>query len=246
MLYLIGLGLGNEKDLTLNAIGTLKKCEYIYLENYTSNIGFEIKDLEKLIDNTVILADRNMIENNSDIILDNSIDSDVAVLIKGDVFGATTHVSLFLSAKGRKIEVKVMHNSSIITAIGDIGLMLYKFGKIISIPYHYKGTYTIFENYSINKSAKLHTLFLLDLNPKNNEYMNFKEGLNAIEENGNGNINLGTYAIICAGLGSDNALIKYGKIEDLLKLEINIYPQCIIIPGELHFMEEEMLKLFKI
>ncbi len=243
MLYLIGLGLGNEKDLTLNALEALKKCDFIYLECYTSNIGFDIKDLENLTENTIILADRELVEINNKIV-ENALENDVAFLVKGDVFSATTHVDLFLRAKEKNINCKVLHNSSILTVVGDTGLSLYKFGKIVSIPFHYKEIHTIFETYLINKSNKMHTLFLLDLDAKNNKYMNFKEGLNAINENGD--VNLGTYAVVCAGLGTDKAVIKYGKIENLLKLEIDIYPQCIIIPSDMHFMEEDMLKLYKI
>ncbi|HIH25712.1 MAG TPA: diphthine synthase, partial [Nanoarchaeota archaeon] len=47
-------------------------------------------------------------------------------------------------------------------------------------------------------------------------------------------------------LGTEEQIIKYGKINELLDIEINVYPQCIIIPGKLHFMEEEVLELYKI
>lgn len=36
MLYFIGLGLGNEKDITLRGLEAVKSCEKIFLENYTS------------------------------------------------------------------------------------------------------------------------------------------------------------------------------------------------------------------
>ena len=37
MLYLIGLGLGDEKDITVKGLEIIKqKCEKVYLENYTS------------------------------------------------------------------------------------------------------------------------------------------------------------------------------------------------------------------
>ena len=179
-------------------------------------------------------------------ILSKSKDSEVALLIKGDIFSATTHISLFVMAKKENIKVKTLHNASIFTAIGDTGLSLYKFGKIASIPFNYKNILAPFEIFLENGCGeKMHTLFLLDLNPKENKYMNFKDGLNYFKENGDGSINSDTYFVVCAGLGTDNSVIKYGKIKDLLNIEINVYPQCIIIPGELHFMEEEMLELFR-
>lgn len=39
MLYFIGLGLGNEKDITLRGLEAVKSCEKIFLENYTSVLG---------------------------------------------------------------------------------------------------------------------------------------------------------------------------------------------------------------
>ena len=39
MLYFVGLGLGNEKDITLRGLEAVKSCEKIFLENYTSVLG---------------------------------------------------------------------------------------------------------------------------------------------------------------------------------------------------------------
>ena len=92
----------------------------------------------------------------------------------------------------------------------------------------------------------MHTLFLLDLNPKENKYINYKEGLKYLLENSQGKISPNNKVVICAALGTEEQIIKYGKINELLDIEINVYPQCIIIPGKLHFMEEEVLELYKI
>ena len=35
-LYLIGLGLNDEKDITVKGLEAIKNCESVYLENYTS------------------------------------------------------------------------------------------------------------------------------------------------------------------------------------------------------------------
>lgn len=36
MLYVIGLGLGDVKDITVKGLEIVKSCDLIYLENYTS------------------------------------------------------------------------------------------------------------------------------------------------------------------------------------------------------------------
>ena len=39
--YIIGLGLGDEKDISVKGLETIKKCDKIYLENYTSILGVD-------------------------------------------------------------------------------------------------------------------------------------------------------------------------------------------------------------
>ena len=36
MLYFVGLGLGDAKDITVKGLEIVKKCERVYLEAYTS------------------------------------------------------------------------------------------------------------------------------------------------------------------------------------------------------------------
>ena len=36
MLYLVGLGLGDEKDITVKGLEVVRSCEKVYLEHYTS------------------------------------------------------------------------------------------------------------------------------------------------------------------------------------------------------------------
>ena len=36
MLYVIGLGLGDAKDITVKGLEIVKRCELVYLESYTS------------------------------------------------------------------------------------------------------------------------------------------------------------------------------------------------------------------
>lgn len=36
MLYFVGLGLGDEKDITVKGLEAVKSCDFIFLEGYTS------------------------------------------------------------------------------------------------------------------------------------------------------------------------------------------------------------------
>ena len=48
MLYLIGLGLADEKDITVKGLEIVQKAKRVYLEAYTSIL---LVDHEKLVDN---------------------------------------------------------------------------------------------------------------------------------------------------------------------------------------------------
>lgn len=40
MLYVIGLGLGDERDITLRGLEAVRRCEKVYIEAYTSLLSF--------------------------------------------------------------------------------------------------------------------------------------------------------------------------------------------------------------
>lgn len=46
MLYLVGLGLGDEKDISVKGLEIIRQCYKVYLEAYTSLLGV---DKEKLV-----------------------------------------------------------------------------------------------------------------------------------------------------------------------------------------------------
>uniref|UniRef100_A0AC34QNW3 Diphthine methyl ester synthase n=1 Tax=Panagrolaimus sp. JU765 TaxID=591449 RepID=A0AC34QNW3_9BILA len=64
VLHLIGLGLGDIKDITVRGLETAKACQKIYLEAYTSilSYGLDRSELEKTFGKPVIEADRELIE----------------------------------------------------------------------------------------------------------------------------------------------------------------------------------------
>ena len=70
MLYIIGTGL-NKKDISLRGIEALKICRKIYLEDYTSDFPYSIRELEKAIKKKVVNANREFVES-SDILLKES------------------------------------------------------------------------------------------------------------------------------------------------------------------------------
>lgn len=238
MLYLIGIGLNDEKDITVKGLEAVKKCEFVYLENYTSKlIGSNVDDLEKFYGKKIILADRGLVEDGAEI-LDKAKEKDVALLVIGDVFGATTHINLILEAKKQNVDVKVVHNASILNAVGCVGLELYKYGHVTSIPFDNKDVKTPVEVFNKNYKNDLHTLFLLDLDVKNDKYMSIKEAVDYLLRNNVDDV----LAVGCAAIGSEEAEIKVDKLKNLRNYDFKKFPQCLIIPAKkLHFIEKEML-----
>ena len=49
-------------------------------------------------------------------------DADIAFCVVGDPFSATTHTDLFLRCQDAGVEVNVVPNASIMTAVGMTGL----------------------------------------------------------------------------------------------------------------------------
>jgi len=248
-LYFIGLGLGNEKGITLDGLEAVKKCDFVYLENYTSILNCTKEDLKKFYNKKIILARRDLVEADNNEIIENAKAKSVAFLVAGDPFAATTHIDLFLRAKKEGIKCIVIHNASIITAVGSTGLQVYKFGKTTSIPFENENVESPYDVLKGNLSLGLHTLFLLDLNPDEEKFLSVNDALRyllKIELKRNEKIfSEKTLCIGCARIGSESQIIKAGTVKELLKFDFGKPPHCLIVPGKLHFMEEEALKLWK-
>jgi len=52
--YIIGLGLGDEEDVSIKGLKAIQKSEKVYLEAYTSILGVKKEKLEKFYDKVKI------------------------------------------------------------------------------------------------------------------------------------------------------------------------------------------------
>ncbi len=251
MLYLIGLGLNDEKDISVKGLEIVKKADKVYLEKYTSVLPeADINKLSEFYGRELTPLEREGIENNSSKLIEEAKNKDIAVLIAGDALSATTHISLLEEAREKRVGFRVINNASIFTAVSITGLQLYKFGKVTSIPFlesnpDLETPYNVIDE---NKSSGLHTLCLLDLNPKEEKYMSVNEAIEILLKiEGKKKLNVFKKDILCVGcarLGGDYKIVA-GEAKDLLNEDFGKPLHCLIIPGELHFMEEEMLNLWR-
>jgi diphthine synthase len=238
MLYLIGLGL-NEKSLSKEAIEIIKRCKKVYLDNYTVDFPYTHQQLIDEIGKKVISANREKVEGLE--IVDEAKKMDVAFLVYGSPLTATTHITLIQEALLSGVKYRVIHNASILDAIAETGFQLYKFGKITSMP-EWKKSYepdSFMEVIKENQSIKAHTLLLVDIG------LNIKEAIEQLEKAAkNHDVKLGKL-IICQCLGTKKHKILYRNMDEIREFSGVQKPYCIIIPGELHFLEKEMLKNFE-
>lgn len=240
-LHLIGIGLCSEQDITVRGLEAIKKCTTIYFENYTSVLQCTKQDLEKLTKKSIIEADREQIENKQEEILKKAEKENVAILIIGDPMSATTHINFIVEAKKRNIPTEVIHNASILTAVGITGLQLYKFGKTTSMPF--ADSKTPSEAIKENQKSNLHTLVLLDLIPQKSQFLTIAEAAQRLADKKV--ITEKSMIVAAARIGCQNQIIKAGQAKNIKKIDFGKPPYCLIIPApKLHFMEEEALSIY--
>jgi diphthine synthase len=237
--HLIGTGM-NKNSIGADAIKILKTCDKIYLENYTINFPYPTSELEKNYNIKIKELKRAAVEDES--ILKEAENGNVALLVYGDSLSATTHMQLILACKEKNIEYKIFHNASIMIAIAETGLQLYKFGKAASMPSWKEHTNkpTSFMGYiKENNSIKAHTLILTDIG------LEISDAIEQLKESSKKEkVQLPEQIIVCSLIGSPGQRVFYDTPNNLKEKDIQM-PFCLIIPGEMHFIETEALQQIK-
>ena len=245
----VGLGLHDERGISLRGIEEVKTADHVFLETYTSLMpGFSAKRFEKTAGRKPIVVSRKELEEKSGgAILEAAETGKAVFLVPGDPLIATTHIALRIEAEKRGIRTRVVHGASILSAVvGLSGLHNYKFGKSVTIPFPEETpSETPYDVIAQNRKLGLHTLCLLDIKVEEGRFMSIKESLEAlvkIEEKRKSNIaTRETLAIGVARAGSDNPTVKADFLGKLLDYDFAKPPHCLVFPGKLHFMEAEAL-----
>jgi len=253
MLTFIGLGLHDERGLSLRGLEEARVSDKVFAEFYTSLMpGLSMKRLEKLVGKSVQVLSRIDIEENAEEkLLKPAERSNVALLVPGDSMTATTHVDLRLRAAKRGIKTLVIHGVSAVSAVvSSTGLQSYKFGKTVTIPLPELGppVETPYDVIGENSNRGLHTLVLLDVKAELEKYLLIREALEqllAIERKRNEHVtHEGRLVVGAARIGADDMVIRGGRIKDLINYSFGGPPHSLIFPGRLHFMEAETLQVF--
>ena len=186
-LVFVGLGLYDEKDISLRGLEEMKEADVVFAEFYTSLMpGFSIQKLEEMTGKQVKVVSRRVLEEEEGQQLFEAAKKGKAVfLVQGDPMIATTHVDLRIRAEKMGIKTRIVHGASVVSAVRGIsGLQNYKYGKAVTIPFSEQGfvSETPYRVIMENRKRGLHTMCYLDIKAEEQRYLTIKEALQTLLE----------------------------------------------------------------
>ncbi len=228
MLTLVGLGL-RDGDISRRGIDAIASADAVFAEFYTNSIEYDLAALEDETGADITVLDRGGVEDD-DRVFRAAQDRDVAFLVSGDPLTATTHQDVLFRARDAGIETEIVHAPSILTAVAETGLSIYKFGRTTTLPEPYDGAVpdSPFDVIRANRDQGLHTLLLLDIG------MEIPDALDIVADRMDGPF------LACSELGTEHRRIVYGDAATLRAHDFGL-PACLIIPGDLSDNEQERL-----
>jgi len=171
MLTFVGLGLYDERSVTVAGREALRAADRVFAEFYTARLtGTTVDGLEAHHGVEVTVRDRDGVESDPGPVLDAATAGDAAFLTAGDPMVSTTHVDLRLRAHDRGIDTRVVHGTSAATAAASLtGLQNYRFGKATTLPFPWAHGASepvppsVVRTVRENRDRGLHTLVYLDI-----------------------------------------------------------------------------------
>lgn len=250
-LIFVGLGIHGALGLPFGAIGDLRSCDRLLLDSYTNPIdaAAALRDLSGILDrDDITLADRGMLEDIPGIV---SLASGgcLGILVPGDVFVATTHEAIRQEALRRGVPVKVWHSSSIVTAaLERVGLHLYKLGFVGTLV---KGppqtSYRVY--FGVNRALLngQHSVILLEYDASTGDYMDVGEASKLLID-AERSWRMGTFSdnrpmLVFSRLYGEGESMSLVRLSEAGSREFGGPPYTLVVPGPLHYSEEESLRL---
>ncbi len=236
MLVLAGMGVHDCMDTSLKAVEACKKADAVYAELYTSRIE-DFDRLKGVIGREIKILERSDLEEGAKRLIEEARDRDVVLLVPGDPMVATTHSALRLEAEKAGVRVKVIHGSSIASAICVTGLQFYRFGKTATVSWPLGSRVSrypvdvIRQNWSVNA----HTLLLLDLNPP----MRVPDAVDLLFKAGMED----WFAVALSDAGGENEM-RCDRLSRLKDFRGEGLHSLAVLARTLHFMEYEYLRVF--
>lgn len=252
-LAFVGLGLADERGISDRACEVLSACGVIFAEEYTAVAPPGTLDrLGKRVGRSVRRLDRPLLESEGPVLEALAAHPRVGLVVVGDPFAGTTHVALRLAAERAGHTWSYWPNASILTAAaGFLGLMHYRFGRTVSLPFPAEGfaPTSPVEQIASNRERDLHTLVLLDLRPEEGRYLSANAALGILRERDPESRTLSNTdrVGVVARVGQDGAQAWVGTLGRLRDLDFGPPMHAVVILAPtLHFEEEEAVRRFAI
>jgi diphthine synthase len=241
----IGLGLNDERGLTLEGLEEARRVSIVFAEFYTNIMpGLDSRRLELLLGKKIVVLSRVQLEDEGGrLIVEAARTGRVAFLVPGDPMIATTHISLRLELAKKGIPSRIIHGPSITSAVcGATGLQSYKFGKSVTLPQEPGVPGSLLDTVRDNRTRGLHTLILLDVRPELSKNLTVTDAVARLIiadpalENWVG--------VGVARIGGEDQFVLSARLGKLQTQDFGRIPHCLVIPGRLHFVEVDSLKAF--
>jgi len=244
MLTFVGLGLYDERSVTVAGREALRAADRVFAEFYTSKlVGTTVPELESYHDIEIEVRDREGVEQDPAPILDAATDGDAVFLTAGDPMISTTHVDLRLRAHDRGIETRVVHGTTAQAAASSLtGLQNYRFGKATTLPFEraHGGDGvpdSVLDTLDDNRQRGLHTLVYLDIKAADDDYMTASAGASMLAAEYED-----VLAVAICQAGSPDPTVVADSLSTLATRDFGPPLHMLAVPGELHLVERDALK----
>jgi diphthine synthase len=245
MLTFVGLGLHDERSVTVAGRDAIRSADRAFAEFYTSRLaGASVADLESAHGVDIEVRDRDGVEGDPEPILAAAADGDAVFLTAGDTMISTTHVDLRLRAHDRGIDTRLIHAPTAQSAAAGLtGLQNYRFGKATTLPFPgSRGPRvpdSVPDTIEDNRERGLHTLVYLDIEAVEERYMTAGEAAALLADP------LGDpLGVAVARAGSLDPVVAADRLGALADREFGPPLHLLVVPADLHHVEADALRAF--
>jgi diphthine synthase len=254
MLSFVGLGLYDERSITLEGRDALRSADRAFAELYTSRLtGTTLAELERFHGVDIERCDRGRIERDPEPILAAAESGDAALLVGGDPMVSTTHVDLRLRAHERGIDTRVVHGTTAATAAASLtGLQNYRFGKATTLPFpravagNREVPASVLDSIERNRERGLHTLVYLDIKTPEGRYEPDDAGEQFLTASRAAGLLASAWtdglAVAVCRAGSPEPLVAADRCSALAARSFGDPLHLLVVPGRLHHLEAESLR----
>jgi diphthine synthase len=251
MLTFVGLGLYDERSITVAGRDAIRDADRVFAEFYTSRLaGTTVADLEAYHGVDIEVRNRAGVEADPAPILEAAEAGEVVFLTAGDTMISTTHVDLRLRAAERGVETRVVHGTTAEAAAASLsGLQNYRFGKATTLPFPWShGTDdvpdSVLETIAENRERGLHTLVFLDIkvgtgptgpDPDHEEYMTADRAAALMADDVDG------VGVAVARAGGPDPVVAADALPALAERSFGDPLHLLVVPGDLHVLEHDAL-----